>query len=356
MSEKSTRYLRQVTLDGFGPTAQSALEGATVAFIGAGGLGSPAIEYLAAAGVGHLLIIDDDTVELSNLHRQIVHPTANLGESKAHSAARTALNLNPSIRVTPVTARLTWDNARSLLADATVVFDGSDNFATRHVVSATCVHLGVPHVWGSILGFDAQLSVFWADHGPIYEDLYPNPPAPGAVPNCAESGVLGPVVGVVGTAMALETIKLITSVGTPLTGRVATFEGLTGLWDYVPLVASGKKTQHIREHGPITQGVPTVPEVLEGVPTVDVREVEEFREGHIPGATNVPLSRIMNDATLRIPGPAVVYCAVGVRSAQAIELLQQRGDSGLISLRGGFNHWQETAGEGQATSLESQGL
>lgn len=244
-----SRFRRQVTLPGFGVAGQAALARAHVAVVGAGGLGSPVLLYLAAAGVGTVTVVDDDTVELSNLHRQVVHRQDAVGEPKVASARATIHAINTDVTVRTVAARLTDDTACDILTGADVVIDGTDNFEARHAVSRACAVLGVPHVWGSVLGFDAQMSVFHAGHGPVYEDVFPTPPAPGSVPSCAEAGVLGPLVGTVGTAMALEAVKVVTGVGEPLRGVVAYLTGLTGRWEYIPVVADPAVAEALRGRG-----------------------------------------------------------------------------------------------------------
>lgn len=239
------RYRRQLTLAGFGRAGQEALAGAHVAVLGAGGLGSPALLYLAGAGVGRITVIDDDVVDLSNLHRQVIHATARIGEPKADSARAAMLALNPDIEVRAVRARLTPANATEVLDDAAVLLDGADNFAARHTASWACARAGIPHVWGSILGFEAQMSVFDATRGPVYEDLFPAPPAPGSVPSCAQAGVLGPVVGQVGSAMAMEALKVVTGVGEPLCGTLGYLDSLVGRWEYVPLVGDPEVARRV---------------------------------------------------------------------------------------------------------------
>ncbi|WP_300938908.1 ThiF family adenylyltransferase, partial [Corynebacterium stationis] len=211
--QEISRYRRQLSLAGFGKDAQAKLRDSHVAVIGAGGLGSPALLYLAGAGVGKITIFDSDTVDVSNLHRQVIHTTDKIGVNKAESARQQMVALNPEITVEVVSQRLDENNILGHLRGADVVLDGTDNFATRYNASWACAILGIPHVWASILGFDAQLTVFYADNGPIYEDLFPIPPAPGSVPSCSQAGVLGPTVGIVGSSMALEAMKLITGVG-----------------------------------------------------------------------------------------------------------------------------------------------
>ena len=281
-----SRYLRQETLIG---DRQQLLADAHVAVVGAGGLGSPALLYLAGAGVGRITVIDDDIIETSNLHRQVIHTDERVGHSKAASARESMLALNPEVRVDIITQRLTWPRALSVLDGADVVLDGADNFPTRHVVSAACAHLGIPHVWASILGFDAQLSVFHADHGPVYDDLFPTPPPPGSVPNCAQAGVLGPVVGVVGSAMAAEALKLLTGLGEPLIGTLGYYSSLTGRWEYIPVTGRPETVARLRVEGPPVNVVPEVTGIPADAVLLDVREPHETVHGTIPGAVCIPL-------------------------------------------------------------------
>lgn len=329
------RYARQVAL--IGEEAQERIRAARVGVIGAGGLGSPALMYLAAAGVGSIVLIDDDQVETSNLHRQIIHSTDAVGSPKAASAAGRLRAINPDIEVTAVAERLNWDNALSLFRGCAVILDGSDNFDTRHVASHAAARLGAAHVWGSILGHEAQLCVFWAGHGPIYEDLFPAPPPPGSVPSCAQAGVLGPVVGVVGSAMAMEALKVITGLGEPLTGRLGYYDSLAGTWEYVPVTADPAVLERVLASAP-PHGPAEVDAVAPGAFVLDVREPAEFAEFHLPGSKNVPLGEILSGATPpELENGAVVVCAGGVRSARAVEALSARGVAGLASLRGGVD-------------------
>nr|WP_221623011.1 ThiF family adenylyltransferase [Corynebacterium bovis] len=363
-----SRFRRQVTLPGFGVAGQTALARAHVAVVGAGGLGSPALLYLAAAGVGTVTVVDDDAVELSNLHRQVVHRQDAVGEPKVASARATMHAINTDVTVRTVAARLTDDTACDILTGADVVIDGTDNFEARHAVSRACAVLGVPHVSGSVLGFDAQMSVFHAGHGPVYEDVFPAPPAPGSVPSCAEAGVLGPLVGTVGTAMALEAVKVVTGVGEPLRGVVAYLTGLTGRWEYIPVVADPAVAEALRGRGttppsaapaspptvtaaPATASAPDADADAAAAPDpdptptadprddpttdlredpttdprddpaagagtdpagvtdlIDVREPGEYEAFHIPGARNVPVS-VLDAAEREGGGPAVVRAA-----------------------------------------------
>ena len=359
--QEVARYRRQLSLAGFGKDAQAKLRDSHVAVIGAGGLGSPALLYLAGAGVGKITIFDSDTVDVSNLHRQVIHTTDKIGVNKAESARQQMVALNPEITVEVVSQRLDENNILGHLRGADVVLDGTDNFATRYNASWACAILGIPHVWASILGFDAQLTVFYADNGPIYEDLFPIPPAPGSVPSCSQAGVLGPTVGIVGSAMALEAMKLITGVGTPLIGKIAYFTALEGTWEYIPLVGNPEVTERVRTTGP-TQGaeafeeppvdnaVPTVAEVDE-IPDnaliIDVRHPDEVEMFAIPGSVKFPLPRIVDGETPEEIAsaqakslPVVIHCAGGIRSARAVEILNERGfTEGIYSLRGGIDAW-----------------
>ncbi|WP_123961087.1 ThiF family adenylyltransferase [Corynebacterium pseudopelargi] len=344
MGRHRVRYARQETL--IGPKLQEKLFDAHVTCIGAGGLGSPALQYLAAAGIGRITIIDDDHVDESNLHRQVLHNTADVGRPKVESARDALLALNPNVHIEAVHQRLRWPEAMDLI-QGQVVLDGSDNFDTRHIVSTACARKGIPHIWAAILGFDAQMSVFWAGHGPLYEDLFPQPPQPGQVPSCAQAGVLGPLVGVMGSAMAMEAIKLITGLGTPLLGTLAYYSSLEQTWDHIPLRSSNTTLNRVLSEPPATQAhAPTITVASftdtsftgPATPLIDVREPHEYALTHIPGAQNVPLSAIKAGAL--VPNNAVLYCQAGIRSEQAYFLLSERGVTGLRSLRGGIDAWE----------------
>lgn len=373
-------YRRQMILPEWGTAAQLKLREAHLLVVGAGGLGSPALLYLAAAGVGTITVVDDDEVELSNLHRQIIHTFAAAGNSKAESAAYAMRSLNPTITVRTVRERLSEANADRLCSKADAVLDGSDNFETRYLVSAACARAGIPHVWGAILGFDAQMSVFWSEHGPVYEDLYPVMPEPGSVPNCATAGVLGPLAGVLGTSMALETLKILTGLGQPLMGTVGYYSGLEGRWDYIPLQATGSRpaTASAKGEAPEQEDETNREERLETFPAtslpreikvadmqklgargelslIDVREPHEYQALAIPGALNLPLSELEQrlaqgnnfaDIMQQLQGlkhPIILYCAAGVRSARAQEILHHVGVGDYLSLAGGINAWLEAS-------------
>lgn len=333
-----SRYVRQESL--IGPAAQDRIRSARITVIGAGGLGSPALLYLAAAGVGNIVLIDDDTVSLSNLHRQIIHSSTEIGEPKTLSAKRRMNELNPECVVETVQSRLTWPNAVELLSGSDVVVDGSDNFHTRHIASYAAARLDIPHVWGSILGHEAQMSVFHAGKGPVYEDLFPSPPPPGSVPSCAQAGVLGPLVGAVGSSMAMEVLKLVPGIGEPLVGSLGYYDAMTGKWEYVPVVGDPEVTETTRTATP-PRGPAEVSGIEPGAFVLDVRTPEEFREHSLAHSVNVPLADILAGETPQIENGAVVVCASGIRSAQAVEILSQRGVPGVASLKGGLQRLQE---------------
>ncbi|MCM3689069.1 molybdopterin-synthase adenylyltransferase MoeB [Kocuria rosea] len=370
------RYARHLSVPEIGEVGQRRLKNARVLCVGAGGLGSPALLYLAAAGVGTLGIVDDDVVEVSNLQRQVAHGHTTVGAAKTASAAERIGDLNPLVGVVEHPHRLTAATAAAVLAGYDLVLDGTDNFATRYLVSDACALAGIPHVWGSILRFDGQYSVFWAAHGPTYRDLYPVAPAPGAVPSCAEAGVLGVLPGIVGTAMAVEAIKLITGIGTTMLGRVATYDALSARWWEIPLAPTpGRPTvpahpgAHAGEDGPTG----AVPGAAAGAaagasagdaPTVtarqlaamlaargrgeadfellDVREPYEARLAAIPGARLVPLGELESGAGLAGLDPArptVVHCKAGTRSETALRLLTGHGHRDVTHLQGGILAW-----------------
>lgn len=364
------RYARNLSVPAIGEPGQRRLRAARVLCLGAGGLGSPAILYLAAAGIGTLGIIDDDAVEISNLQRQVLHGESAVGSPKVDSAAARVRDLNPDVQVVEHRERLTPTNALELVSGYDLVLDGSDTFETRYVLSDACSLAGVPHVWGSILRFDGQLAVFWAAHGPTYRDLHPVPPAPGSVPNCAEAGVLGALPGVIGSAMALEAMKVIMGTGSPLVGRVSTYDAMDGTWATIPLGRSQPPVQKMYPFGEFSldgygavagdtssalagsgacavrqfagdgagASDPDTVEVLElqkmlaarehgqhEFLLVDVREAWEHQLSAIPGAVLIPLGEFRSGAALEQltqSGDVVLHCQGGVRSAEALNLLR----------------------------------
>lgn len=353
------RYQRHFSLAGFGPEAQAALKRSRVLVIGAGGLGCPILLYLAAAGVGRLTVIDDDTVDATNLQRQVLFTTDDVGRSKAGAAARRLRALNPLIEIVPIIARLTRANALDLIRAHDVVADGSDNFATRYLVNDACVLAGRPLVYGAIQGFEGQASVFNFNGGPTYRCLFPEPPEPGTVPNCSEAGVLGVLPGLIGTIQATETIKILSGVGEPLSGRLLLWDSLT-MTSRVLRFAADPASRAITELPPEGYGqtcaVPAAaasPDELDlaeldallaaGAQLIDVREGWERALGAIQPSAHAPLGTLGSGAArtaLASLDPAratVVYCAGGVRSLKALPLLRDRhGFASVRSLRGGF--------------------
>ena len=343
------RYSRQIVLPELGVAGQRRLAAAKVLVIGAGGLGSPALLYLAAAGVGTLGIVDHDSVEESNLHRQVIHPTASVGTLKTASAAAAVAALNPRVTVVTHQLRLDESNVDDVLAGYDVVLDGTDNFPTRYLVNDACARAGIPLVWASVLGFAAQIAVFWpaAPGGVQLRDLFPTPPAPGTVPSCAEAGVIGAVCGQAGSIMAGEAIKLVTGIGRPLLGRVLVIDVLDGRWDEVPLLpadapgaAPSPSPTIARDLPPAAAAELALPADLaaDGVLLLDVREPAEFAGAHLAGSLNVPLARVLADERLDLPPhrSIVVVCRSGRRAELAAAALQARGLPEVQVLEGGL--------------------
>lgn len=332
------RYSRQIMLPGIGEEGQRRLHAARVVVVGAGGLGTPALQMLAGAGVGVLGVIDDDRVERSNLQRQVLHGDADVGRDKVASARDALAAVNPDIDVRTHAVRLTEHNAEDLLGAYDLVLDGSDNFATRYLVDDTAARLGMPVVWGSALQLGGQLSVFWAARGYRYRDLYPDLPV--SAPSCGSAGVLGPVCAVVGAQMAAEAIKLITGVGRPLLGRLAVVDALQGSMRVLSLGAAE----------PAPPGVITATQLRDAlaagdqIAVIDVRDEDE--PGSLPGAVRLPLSRLEEGVRPSVANEAnvVLYCAAGVRSGRAAELLAADGFTRVRSLAGGIAAWNAVTG------------
>ena len=357
------RYARHISLPALNDVGQRRIGNARVLVVGAGGLGSPVLLYLAAAGVGTIGVIDDDTVEISNLQRQVLHTTGDVGRPKVTSAREAIHAINPGVRVVEHACRLTADNALQLLDAYDVVIDGADNFATRYLVSDATTLLGKPSVWGSLLRFDVQVSVFWSAHGPTYRDLYPEPPEPGSVPSCGDAGVLGMVGGIAGALMASEAIKIITGIGTPLIGRVARFDALHARWQEFRL-AKDPQTPPItalddyeRLCG-VTDPSHTVvdritPHELEDLlrqrdagsvafELLDVRERWEHDATPLPGARLVPLVVLAQHPEFAGADkelPVIVHCEAGFRSDEAARILTAAGYTRVRSLSGGAAAW-----------------
>jgi molybdopterin/thiamine biosynthesis adenylyltransferase/rhodanese-related sulfurtransferase len=359
--EELQRYQRHLSLAGFGPAAQEKLKRGSVLVIGAGGLGCPALLYLAAAGVGRIVIVDADRVDISNLQRQVLYTDEDEGELKVEAAARRLHALNPCIAIEPHTERFTRANALELVRACDVVLDGSDNFATRYLVNDACVLAGRPFVYGAIQGFDGQLSVFNWRAGPTYRCLFPEPPAPGSVPNCAEAGVLGVLPGLIGTAQACEAIKLLTGIGEPLSGRLLLWNALTMTIQGVSL-AVDPRSRPIRELPPEGYGETCVMPAVgaeeidvaalraalgngRALQLIDVRETWERVQGSIDPSVHVPVGELGRSAVGALAAldpalPTVVYCAAGVRSLHGARLLRERhGFRNAVSLQGGYHAW-----------------
>jgi len=363
--EELLRYGRHLLLPEVAIDGQRKLKAARVLIVGAGGLGSPAALYLAAAGIGTLGLVDFDIVELTNLQRQLLHGTRDVGRSKVDSARDRLHDTNPNVRLELHATRLTAANALTIFGDYDIVLDGTDNFATRYLVNDACVLLGKPNVYGSIFRFDGQASVFATDDGPCYRCLYPEPPPPGLVPSCAEGGVLGVLPGLVGTVQATEAIKLILGIGTPLIGRLLLVNALDAEFRSVNVrrdpLCPACGTRELRElvdydqfcatSGGIGAGLDAVPQIEprelairrasgEAIQLIDVREPHEWEIGHIDGARLIPLHRVQ----AAIPGidttsPIAVYCKGGTRSALAVRDLLDAGFRQVWSVSGGILRW-----------------
>ncbi|MBQ1084599.1 MULTISPECIES: adenylyltransferase/sulfurtransferase MoeZ [Nocardiopsis] len=357
------RYSRHLIIPDVGMAGQKRLKNAKVLVVGAGGLGSPALLYLAAAGVGTLGIIDFDVVDESNLQRQVIHGQSDVGRPKAESARDSIKEVNPNVEVILHQDRLESDNALDILAGYDLILDGTDNFATRYLVNDAAVILNKPYVWGSIYRFDGQVSVFWNEYGPQYRDLYPEPPPPGMVPSCAEGGVLGVLCASIGSVMVNEAIKLITGIGDPLVGRLLIFDALEMTWREVK-VRKDPDTEPVTELidyeafcGAVSEEAteaaadstitaPELKELLDNKPDeiflVDVREQNEYEIVSIPGATLIPKGEFLNGKAFeQLPQDkrVVLHCKSGVRSAEALAAVKAAGFSDAVHVGGGVLAW-----------------
>lgn len=363
-TEEVERYSRHLIIPEIGAAGQRRLKNAKVLVIGAGGLGSPALLYLAAAGVGTLGIVDDDVVDLSNLQRQVIHGVGDVGRPKIESARDAIKELNPLVNVQLHNVRLDSSNALELFAAYDLILDGADNFATRYLVNDAAAILGKPYVWGSIFRFDGQVSVFWEKHGPSYRDLYPEAPPAGSVPSCGEGGVFGMLCAAVGSLMVTEAVKLITGVGRSMLGRVALFDALGGSWREI-------KVSKDPEAEPITEltdyeafcGITPAPAIgsirtvtateLSGMlaaraagerdfELVDVRETGEHEIVSIDGSVLIPQGRILaGEAWAELPQDKeiVFHCKGGTRSAAVLAAAQRAGYARVSHLDGGILAW-----------------
>ncbi|MEH1012071.1 adenylyltransferase/sulfurtransferase MoeZ [Micromonospora sp. CPCC 206060] len=363
------RYSRHLIIPDVGVEGQKRLKNARVLCVGAGGLGSPALMYLAAAGAGTLGIIDFDTVDESNLQRQIIHGQSDVGRSKAESAAATVREINPLVNVEIHNTALDRENVREIFAQYDLIVDGTDNFATRYMVNDAAVLLGKPYVWGSIYRFDGQASVFWAEHGPCYRCLYPEPPPPGMVPSCAEGGVLGVLCASIGSIQVNEAIKLLAGIGEPLVGRLMVYDALEMTYRKIKVrkdpdcVLCGENptvTDLLEDYEDFCGAVSPEAEaaVVDSTITalelkewqdagkdlflVDVREPAEYEIVRIPGATLIPKGDILSgEALSNLPQDRqiVLHCKSGARSAEALAALKAAGFREAVHVQGGIISW-----------------
>jgi len=366
--EEVARYSRHLIIPDVGVDGQKRLKNAKVLAVGAGGLGSPTLMYLAAAGVGTLGIVEFDTVDESNLQRQIIHGQSDIGRPKAESARDSIREINPYVNVVIHNEALTNDNVFQIFEQYDLIVDGTDNFATRYLVNDAAVLLGKPYVWGSIYRFDGQASVFWAEHGPCYRCLYPEPPPPGMVPSCAEGGVLGVLCASIGAIQVTEAIKLLTGIGEPLVGRLTVYDALemtyrtikvrkdpncalcgehptiTGLIDYDDFCGAVSE----EASAAVVGATITSPELKgwldagKSIDLIDVREPAEWEIVRIPGARLVPKGDILSGAalsTLPQDKQIVLYCKSGVRSAEALAAVKAAGFKDAVHVQGGVVSW-----------------
>jgi adenylyltransferase/sulfurtransferase len=363
------RYSRHLIIPDVGVAGQKRLKNARVLCVGAGGLGSPALLYLAAAGVGTLGIVEFDTVDESNLQRQIIHGQSDIGRPKAESAAASIREINPLVNVVVHNTALDRDNVRDIFAGYDLIVDGTDNFATRYMVNDAAVLLGKPYVWGSIYRFDGQASVFWAEHGPCYRCLYPEPPPPGMVPSCAEGGVLGVLCASIGSIQVNEAIKLLAGIGEPLVGKLMVYDALEMSYRKIKVrkdpdcVLCGPNATltdlmedyedfcgavSVEAQEAVVDATITAAELKEWQDSgkefflVDVREPAEYEIVRIPGATLIPKGEILSgDALAKLPQDRqiVLHCKSGVRSAEALAALKAAGFKDAVHVQGGVLSW-----------------
>jgi molybdopterin/thiamine biosynthesis adenylyltransferase/rhodanese-related sulfurtransferase len=362
------RYSRHLIIPDVGMTGQKRLKNARVLCVGAGGLGSPALLYLAAAGVGTLGVVDFDVVDESNLQRQVIHGQSDIGRPKAESARDSIHEINPYVEVILHETQLDSDNALEIFAQYDLIVDGTDNFATRYLVNDACVLLGKPYVWGSIYRFDGQASVFWAEYGPCYRCLYPEPPPPGMVPSCAEGGVLGVLCASIGSIQVNEAIKLIVGIGDPLAGRLMIYDALemsyrtvrvrkdpecpicgknptiTGLIDYDAFCGTVSQDAQQAAAGSTISAM-DLKEMLardDDIFLVDVREPNEYEIVSIPGAVLIPKDQFLSGAALeRLPHDkrVVLHCKSGARSAECLAVVKNAGFADAAHVGGGVLAW-----------------
>jgi molybdopterin/thiamine biosynthesis adenylyltransferase/rhodanese-related sulfurtransferase len=363
------RYSRHLIIPDVAMAGQQRLMNAKVLCVGAGGLGSPALMYLAAAGVGTIGIVEFDTVDESNLQRQIIHGQSDIGKSKAQSAKAKISEINPNVNVITHETRLDNSNVKEIFSQYDIIVDGTDNFATRYLVNDACVFLKKPYVWGSIYRFDGQASVFWAEYGPCYRCLYPEPPPPGMVPSCAEGGVLGVLCATIGSIQTTEAIKVITGIGEPMIGSLMIYDALDMTFRKIkvrkdpncPLCGDNPtQTDLLPDYEAfcgvlsdaaevaVKESTISVTELAAKIDTkadfylVDVREPSEFEIVRIPGSHLIPKQGFLDGtvlATLPQDKPIILHCKSGVRSAECLAILKSAGFADATHVAGGVIAW-----------------
>lgn len=363
------RYSRHLIIPDVAMDGQRRLMAAKVLCVGAGGLGSPALMYLAAAGVGTLGIVEFDVVDESNLQRQIIHGQSDIGKSKAQSAAESIAEINPYTQVIIHETRLDNSNVMELFSQYDLIIDGTDNFATRYMVNDAAVLLGKPYVWGSIYRFDGQASVFWAEHGPCYRCLYPEPPPPGMVPSCAEGGVLGVLCASIGSIQVTEAIKLLTGIGEPLIGGLMVYDALEMSYRKVKIrkdpqcvlcgpnatqkelledyegfcgAISSAATEAVAGSTISVEQLKSKMDHKDNFLLIDVREPAEFEIVRIPGSVLIPKQEFLDGSVLaKLPQdkPIILHCKSGVRSAECLAVLKGAGFSDASHVSGGVIAW-----------------
>ena len=363
------RYSRHLIIPDVGMTGQKRLKNAKVLCVGAGGLGSPALMYLAAAGVGTLGIVEFDTVDESNLQRQIIHGQSDIGKSKAESARNSVNEINPYVNVIIHETRIDNSNVMEIFSQYDLIVDGTDNFATRYLVNDACVLLNKPYVWGSIYRFDGQASVFWSEHGPCYRCLYPEPPPPGMVPSCAEGGVLGVLCASIGSIQVTEAIKVITGIGEPLVGRLMVYDALEMSYRTIkvrkdpdcPICSVNPKQTALLEDyeafcGALSEGASAavVDSTIsvndlkgrmdrgEDFMLIDVREINEWEIVKIPGATLIPKQEFLDGSILEklpLDKQIILHCKSGARSAECLAIIKSAGFKDAVHVGGGVLAW-----------------
>ncbi len=363
--EDLKRYNRHIILPEIGLEGQQKIKDASVLIVGSGGLGSPLAMYLAASGIGRIGLVDFDNVDVSNLQRQIMHGTSDVGKPKLESAYRRIKDINPNVNLELFHERITRENALQIIKDYDVVADGTDNFATRYLINDACVLLHKPNVFGSIRQFEGQVSVYWAEKGPCYRCLFPEPPAPGTVPSCSEAGVMGILPGVIGTLQATEVIKVILGKGSNLVGKLLSYDAMemdfkkisfskdkncpicgehptvTELIDYEQFCGK-KPPKNLLAHRISTRDLKKMISTSSDLFILDVRENYELKLGVIENSVHIPMNEVAAKLdTLPKDKAIVVYCQMGIRSNKIVEFLKTNGFKNCSNLIGGIESWQQ---------------